>query len=112
MIELLRGWEHRVKIIPETGCWIWLGAKQKNGYGKLSIRYSRDLVCHHVAHKYFYEKKYGKVPPGLQLDHIICDTKICCNPDHVKPVTQWENTRRSLTNPWALQWRRKYVPPS
>ncbi len=45
-------------------------------------------------HKLNYERKYGPVPPGLQLDHL-CRVRNCVNPDHVEPVTPAENIRRS-----------------
>src|ERR1043166_7060111 len=76
-------------IVDANGCWIWQGRKTANGYGTFELQY-KD----HRAHKYHFEKKYGPVPVGKQLDHK-CKVKACCNPDHVEPVTQIENMRRA-----------------
>jgi HNH endonuclease len=69
-------------------CWLWLLAKDKDGYGTTQIagKFRR-------AHTVMYEKEYGKIPDDLQLDHL-CKTKACCRPLHVEPVTSKENTRR------------------
>ena len=84
------------KIDIMTKCWIWLGTT-RGGYGMITnpnyhpISNPSKMIG---AHVYFYEQKYGKVPNGLVLDHIICDNRICCNPDHVIPKTHTENIRR------------------
>lgn len=74
--------------INKYGCWIWTCHIDKRGYGKTSIG-TRSIS----AHQYFYEKKNGKTPEGLELDHI-CRNTACCNPDHLKLVTHHENVLR------------------
>src|SRR5580698_6341998 len=45
-------------------CWIWTRALNKpGGYG----RFGRNRK-HHLAHVWFYEKKYGPLPRGRELD--------------------------------------------
>src|SRR3954468_21995491 len=65
-------------------CWIWMGYKNKKGYGSL-----RGRGAHVVA----WELRHGPVPEGLQLDHT-CLNKACVNPDHLEPVTNRENKLR------------------
>lgn len=72
----------------ENGCWIWNGPKDKDGYGKTTVRQK-----HIRAHRAFYEALRGSVPEGLVLDHI-CRVVACTNPDHLEPVTVKENTLR------------------
>ena len=69
-------------------CWIWQLSKIGAGYGRLQ----RDGVKH-LAHRWYYEQRFGPVPDGLELDHL-CGRKDCVNPDHLEPVTHVENVRR------------------
>ncbi len=77
--------EERIERLPFSGCWLWLGHLSSNGYGKLGAQY---------AHRLVYEKERGKIESGFQIDHL-CKVKSCVNPDHLEPVTQQENIRRS-----------------
>jgi hypothetical protein len=81
-----------VQMEPTTGCWLWTGPTIGYGYGLFSLRYKNVL-----AHKTTYQHFHGPVPPGLVLDHEVCDTPQCCNPDHVRPKTQRENLLRGNT---------------
>jgi hypothetical protein len=72
----------------QTPCWAWQWSKSSHGYGQRRIE--GKLVNMHCK---FYEEKYGKVPEGLELDHL-CRVPSCVNPDHLEPVTHAENMRR------------------
>lgn len=48
-----------------------------------------------VTHVYVYRLSGKTIPVGLELDHL-CKNKLCCNPDHLEPVTHLENIRRSI----------------
>lgn len=83
---------HRsVSISDDGGCWLWLLATDRHGYGMMKVE-KRSRLAHRVS----YEVFVGEIPPGLQLDHL-CRTRHCLNPAHLEPVTPGENTRRS---PW------------
>jgi hypothetical protein len=71
-----------------TPCWIWQLAKGTNGYGMSSTATGKVL-----AHRLYYEHKYGPIPTDRQLDHL-CRVRACVNPDHLEPVTGAENVRR------------------
>lgn len=74
----------------KTGCWVWFGTRNRKGYGCLS--YQRK---YYAAHRLSYELEKGKIPQGLQIDHL-CKNKSCVNPTHLEAVTLFENIRRSV----------------
>lgn len=78
------------RIDASGPCWLWTGATS-NGYGHICLDYKRHLV-----HRVVYEMLVGPIPAGLTLDHL-CRVRLCCNPDHLEPVTLAENMARS---PW------------
>lgn len=77
--------QYRVDI--STGCWIWLGRKDKDGYGKVK-RNGKTIR----AHRLFYEHHKGKIPRGLLVRHT-CDNPPCVNPEHLLLGTQLDNER-------------------
>jgi hypothetical protein len=77
---------------PELGCcWQWTAGKTHNGYAKFreGAAGSRTIFGYHFSYQHFV----GKVPAGLQLDHL-CNNKGCVNPWHLKPATGSENVFR------------------
>ncbi len=77
------------KIQPiESGCWLWQGALNGSGYGRLGVDY--HLVR---AHRFSYEHFIGLIPSGMEPDHL-CRNRACVNPDHLELVTSRQNTLR------------------
>lgn len=86
--------------IEPSGCWLWDGQKDRDGYGRQKVSYtSGQKTC--SAHILSYEVHVGPVPAGLQLDHR-CRVRHCVNPDHLEPVTSRVNTLRSPIAPAVL----------
>lgn len=70
-------------------CWLWKGVLTDQGYARTTFK-GRSTGAHRKA----YELLIGPIPEGLTLDHL-CRITHCCNPDHLEPVTQEENTARA-----------------
>ena len=79
----------------ENGCWIWRGAPNNMGYGKVGSAGDESAGAEQAAHRWFYKRFVGPIPEGLVLDHL-CRTPLCVNPEHLEPVTLAENTRRGF----------------
>src|SRR5690349_15838312 len=72
-------------IINEVSeCWEWQLAIGIGGYGVMRITVNGTSKSV-FAHRHFYEKYKGKIPSGLELDHL-CRNRRCVNPDHLEPV--------------------------
>ena len=74
------------KINKTKNCWIWIGHITPLGYGRYSAKF---------AHRLVYELLVGKIPKGLELDHLCRNTR-CVNPKHLEPVTHKENILRGI----------------
>lgn len=74
----------------ETGCWLWTGPLDRQGYGRLK-RFNGNTL----AHRAVYTLLVGPITYGLTLDHL-CRVRHCVNPDHLEPVTHAENCRRGV----------------
>lgn len=75
-------------VLKLTDCWIWPFGKQTKGYGVM-----RTKGVYKLVHRVYYEKVYGVIPKGFDIDHL-CRNPSCCNPDHLEAVSHRENCLR------------------
>ena len=69
-------------------CWIWTGrVSPTTHYGMFSWR-SKP----YNSHRFIYELLIGSVPQGKDLHHT-CGNRLCCNPEHLKPLTRKEHRK-------------------
>jgi len=91
-MTLQERFEEKYIPVTESGCWLWTAYCSKDGYGK----FHSNRLDNTLAHRVSYEMYKGKIPEGMQIDHL-CKVRCCVNPDHLEPVTQQENIRRGET---------------
>lgn len=94
----------RIQVSP-TGCWLWQGEINRNGYGTYVIRPTPGIRKRRMAHIEVYVLVKGEYDRTLLLDHG-CRTRSCCNPNCLEPVTVRVNTLRGE----AVLFKRKEAP--
>ena len=108
-----RFWE---KVNKGEGCWIWTAATAQ-GYGTFRLAGGAMVG----AHRWAYEKEYGAIPEGLQIDHtchnqdetcpggVTCLHRVCVRPSHLRAVSPRVNTLAGKTLP-ASNVRKTHCP--
>lgn len=104
--EMNRPLLERVKdrsVSQPNGCIHWMGHLNANGYGKISVNKTMNLV-----HRALYQELHGPLPEGMILDHTChnidltckggptCMHRRCVNLEHLEPVSSRENQARSI----------------
>lgn len=79
-----------------SGCWLWTGAKDPEGYGRYRIGKKIGGTGATIgAHRFVFERFRGPIPSGLCIDHL-CRVTSCVNPDHLEAVTHRVNILRGV----------------
>lgn len=91
----------KIRVDVETGCWLWQGFTDEDGYGRAHA----PRVGMKAAHRAIYELLVGEIPFGHHLDHVKergCVSNSCVKaiadehgPAHLEPVDWTENNRRA-----------------
>lgn len=97
--------ESRSVRVPESGCWIWMGACHERGYGNVTVS-GRCEKAHRLSWQIFR----GEIGPMHVLHR--CDVPACVNPAHLFLGTHQDSMRdreakgRNRMPPSTLRARR------
>jgi hypothetical protein len=106
--SLVERFEAKIEPEPNSGCWIWLGCRDKAGYGRVSVKGLSNLDVEN-AHRVAYELFRGSIPIGHVIDHL-CRNKWCVNPAHLDAVPQRLNLARGVGLPWEINRKKTHCP--
>lgn len=88
---------------PNSGCWLWLGSINGNGYS--GFHDGERLVG---AHHYSWRLNRGTIPKGMYVCHR-CDEPTCVNPDHLFIATpsgnQMDRSRKGRAKGGRPEWQ-------
>lgn len=86
--------DDRMKVleVDGNGCWLFNGARVDSGYG--IVRSGLDKKFYRT-HRVVFEAMVRPLDHGEVLDHL-CRVPNCCNPAHLEPMQQHENSHRAI----------------
>lgn len=100
-IELAReGFWQRVSLGTPDQCWEWMRSTGSHGYGQWWPHRPTSAVqagvfdTNWLAHRLAWFLERGPIPPGWTIDHI-CRNRKCCNPHHLRLLTNRDNARNN-----------------
>jgi len=87
------GKRFKEKYIPlsKDGCWLWIGWRDRKGYGGFSIR-GKQIKAHRAS--WLFQK--GSIPESMCVLHK-CDVPSCVNPAHLFLGTPRDNYYDSVS---------------
>lgn len=89
--ELVRRVVARAKPDPASGCLLWTGAADRNGYGR--IRYLDALYS---SHRVVLEHKLGRKLERWEDTRHACDTPACVREAHLASGDRADNVRDAI----------------
>ena len=90
------------KINRTETCWLWIGCKDKDGYGITSWRGDKNCKTHRLLFSLFK----GNLKKGEYVCHT-CDVRNCVNPGHLYKGNAITNNRDTVNRGRHVSWYKK-----
>lgn len=88
-IESLKYRYEKFVIKHDDGCWDWIGSRNMNNYGQLSLTRVKPIAAHRAS----WIIHNGPIPKGAHVLHK-CDNPPCTRPSHLTLGDHKENMRQ------------------
>lgn len=79
----------KVNIGTPDECWLWTMSTGSHGYGQMGWAEHGEREMK-LAHRLAWVLTYGDIPSDMTVDHE-CRIRRCCNPHHLRLLTNLEN---------------------
>ncbi|CAB3858555.1 hypothetical protein LMG26854_03346 [Achromobacter aegrifaciens] len=83
-----------------TPCWLWIGARNASGYGKMNMRFKKGprkgKVKSALAHRVALVEMGGRRLNSKSVVMHLCNNRLCCNPAHLLGGTQRKNVQQCV----------------
>ncbi|WP_289281543.1 HNH endonuclease, partial [Methylophaga sp. UBA5088] len=76
--KFLKRREESVVVDPDTGCHLWIGARDGGGYGYVTVYLGDGTKKNYKTHRIVYQFEAGDSVDGYIVMHK-CDNPSCCN---------------------------------
>jgi hypothetical protein len=80
----------RIDIRHGNECWPWKLSRGSHGYGQMGWGISGGRNAGTTTHRIAWIATWGPIPAGMVIDHR-CRNRPCCNPLHLRLLTNVEN---------------------
>lgn len=85
---------------PSTGCHVSTYSTGSHGYAQIGWQDNGQRFVT-LVHRVVWAGTFGAIPEGMTVDHM-CKRRTCCNVEHLRLLSNYENARRTAGRDWPV----------